>query len=201
MASYLRIIGAAMILLAVAPASASTYNYNVSLDLGAPSNVLPDVIISGNIVTNCNDGCAIDPTTVVAYSLTGPGGTILNSGIYLGGPSPLFATSSGIFFEDPPNYPADWKVADQLILGGLTGNQLDFVYCPICNRNSIEWIGYFGTSNFSLPFQVATFTTAPSNIPASVPEPSTWAMMILGFAGIGFMAYRRSRRPAMSVST
>jgi hypothetical protein len=26
---------------------------------------------------------------------------------------------------------------------------------------------------------------------ASVPEPSTWAMMILGFAGIGFMAYRR----------
>ena len=27
----------------------------------------------------------------------------------------------------------------------------------------------------------------------SVPEPSTWAMMILGFAGIGFMAYRRKQ--------
>jgi hypothetical protein len=26
---------------------------------------------------------------------------------------------------------------------------------------------------------------------SAVPEPSTWAMMILGFAGIGFMAYRR----------
>jgi hypothetical protein len=26
---------------------------------------------------------------------------------------------------------------------------------------------------------------------AAVPEPSTWAMMILGFAGIGFLAYRR----------
>jgi uncharacterized protein (TIGR03118 family) len=26
-----------------------------------------------------------------------------------------------------------------------------------------------------------------------VPEPSTWAMMILGFAGIGFMAYRRRK--------
>jgi hypothetical protein len=24
-----------------------------------------------------------------------------------------------------------------------------------------------------------------------VPEPSTWAMMILGFAAVGFMAYRR----------
>ena len=25
----------------------------------------------------------------------------------------------------------------------------------------------------------------------AVPEPSTWAMMILGFAGVGFLAYRR----------
>ncbi|HEY5505363.1 MAG TPA: PEPxxWA-CTERM sorting domain-containing protein, partial [Sedimentisphaerales bacterium] len=30
---------------------------------------------------------------------------------------------------------------------------------------------------------------------SAVPEPSTWAMMILGFAGIGFMAYRQKRRP------
>jgi hypothetical protein len=27
----------------------------------------------------------------------------------------------------------------------------------------------------------------------AVPEPSTWAMMILGFAGVGFMAYRRKQ--------
>ncbi len=31
----------------------------------------------------------------------------------------------------------------------------------------------------------------------AVPEPSTWAMMILGFAGIGFMAYRRNAKPAL----
>ena len=30
---------------------------------------------------------------------------------------------------------------------------------------------------------------------AAVPEPSTWAMMILGFAGVGYMTYRR-RKPA-----
>jgi hypothetical protein len=29
---------------------------------------------------------------------------------------------------------------------------------------------------------------------AAVPDPSTWAMMLLGFAGVSFMAYRRSRR-------
>ena len=33
---------------------------------------------------------------------------------------------------------------------------------------------------------------------AAVPEPSTWAMMILGFAGVGFMAYRRKSKPALS---
>jgi hypothetical protein len=26
---------------------------------------------------------------------------------------------------------------------------------------------------------------------SAVPEPSTWAMMVLGFLGVGFMAYRR----------
>jgi len=29
---------------------------------------------------------------------------------------------------------------------------------------------------------------------AAVPEPSTWAMMVLGFAGLGFAGYRRSRK-------
>jgi hypothetical protein len=31
----------------------------------------------------------------------------------------------------------------------------------------------------------------------AVPEPSTWAMMILGFAGLGFTAYRRKSKPAL----
>ena len=31
---------------------------------------------------------------------------------------------------------------------------------------------------------------------ATVPEPSTWAMMLLGFAGLGFTAFRKSRRAA-----
>jgi len=39
-------------------------------------------------------------------------------------------------------------------------------------------------------------TWSPAGISA-VPEPSTWAMMLLGFAGIGFMAYRRKSKPAL----
>jgi hypothetical protein len=33
-----------------------------------------------------------------------------------------------------------------------------------------------------------------------VPEPSTWAMMLLGFAGLGFAGYRASRRAATATS-
>jgi hypothetical protein len=34
------------------------------------------------------------------------------------------------------------------------------------------------------------------SLAAAAPEPSTWAMMILGFAGIGAMAYRRRKQSA-----
>ncbi|HEX9167481.1 MAG TPA: PEPxxWA-CTERM sorting domain-containing protein [Roseiarcus sp.] len=33
----------------------------------------------------------------------------------------------------------------------------------------------------------------PPTVSNSVPEPSTWAMMLLGFAGLGYAGYRRSR--------
>jgi hypothetical protein len=43
----------------------------------------------------------------------------------------------------------------------------------------------------------APVVTLVSSITTAVPEPSTWAMMILGFAGVGFMAYRRKAKPAL----
>jgi hypothetical protein len=39
-----------------------------------------------------------------------------------------------------------------------------------------------------------TFNAAFSLTGAVIPEPSTWAMMLLGFAGLGFAAWRKSRR-------
>jgi PEP-CTERM motif len=34
----------------------------------------------------------------------------------------------------------------------------------------------------------------------SVPEPSTWAMMVIGFAGLGYVGYRASRRAAAATA-
>jgi PEP-CTERM motif len=56
------------------------------------------------------------------------------------------------------------------------------------------------TSAGSFMDPTATLTNAAGQVfslnivgPAPVPEPSTWAMMALGFAGLGYMGYRRSR--------
>ena len=37
-------------------------------------------------------------------------------------------------------------------------------------------------------------------VAGAVPEPSTWAMMILGFLGVGFVAYRRKARSALRLA-
>jgi hypothetical protein len=42
-----------------------------------------------------------------------------------------------------------------------------------------------------------TLLTGPTITP--VPEPSTWAMMIIGFCGLGFMAYRRKKQIHLAV--
>jgi hypothetical protein len=39
--------------------------------------------------------------------------------------------------------------------------------------------------------------TGGATLAPAVPEPSTWAMLLLGFAGIGFMAYRRKSKPTL----
>jgi hypothetical protein len=40
------------------------------------------------------------------------------------------------------------------------------------------------------------FTIPAVNVMSDVPEPSTWAMMALGFASLGFVGYRRLRKTA-----
>ena len=41
-----------------------------------------------------------------------------------------------------------------------------------------------------------TLTADATANAAAAPEPSTWAMLILGFAGVGFISYRRKSKPA-----
>jgi len=54
----------------------------------------------------------------------------------------------------------------------------------------------FGRDNLSA--QITGHIT--DSVITAVPEPSTWAMMILGFMGVGFMAYRRKNRFAFRLA-
>ena len=64
-----------------------------------------------------------------------------------------------------------------------------------CNAQS--FFGFFVNCTDCLGGGAATsIVVNPLSMQTAVPEPSTWAMLLLGFAGVGFMAYRRrNRRP------
>jgi hypothetical protein len=70
------------------------------------------------------------------------------------------------------------------IIGGVTFGYQD---------PTLGFINFEG-SVFELQISVT------DGVAGAVPEPSTWAMMILGFAGVGFMAYRRKSKPALMVA-
>lgn len=53
--------------------------------------------------------------------------------------------------------------------------------------------GYFRDASDAFGMDNVTFAEV-----SAVPEPSTWAMMILGFAGIGFTTYRRRKTAALA---
>lgn len=71
---------------------------------------------------------------------------------------------------------------------------------PLSLTTPYDFTGPLGTGFFRFEGgTVALFTpthVTSVEIAAAVPEPSTWAMMILGFAGVGFMAYRRRNQVA-----
>jgi choice-of-anchor C domain-containing protein len=64
---------------------------------------------------------------------------------------------------------------------------------------STETFQFVGTGSDTIQFESLTATPyGPALddvvVTAAVPEASTWAMMLLGFCGVGFMAYRRKEK-------
>jgi hypothetical protein len=52
----------------------------------------------------------------------------------------------------------------------------------------------FGINYVDPPSFLGFDSFSVASVTSAVPEPSTWAMMILGFCGIGFMAYRKKQQ-------
>lgn len=99
---------------------------------------------------------------------------------------------------------ADWLVD----IGGAADYNHNFVELEFTTTNPHSLIGFTGGTIFA-DGVAQTFNgsgcvagcgspgTFTGTISPAVPEPSTWAMMILGFAGIVLMTYRRKSKPAL----
>jgi hypothetical protein len=83
----------------------------------------------------------------------------------------------------------------------ITGATLDALDPAIVNGTTSEYVTLsgFGTiTGFTMNSTLNSFETDNYTISTTVPEASTWAMMLIGFASVGFLSYRnRNRRPAL----
>jgi hypothetical protein len=108
--------------------------------------------------------------------------------------SDLSATATGLFF--------DFAGLDGGFFAGVNLGPTFNGYCVASLGQSCEFTPasealLVASQLYQGPVQTGEVQIAAV---AAVPEPSTWAMLLLGFAGIGFTAYRRKSKPALMVA-
>jgi PEP-CTERM motif len=214
--------------LSVSPASALTYyDYNVDFTI-SPTLGGPAIEITGSIQTNC-DACVLNSTNyVTSWSLKGSDGSSISSTepaaeIIISVPGPtniLQAAPTGIYTLTNPSSGGYFELCGDANNCLSISNYFHTIQpYPVFE---LDWIEGGNTTiyDYRTPFsgqrpsfvapvvQLATLADTLEctgnrcvSIPApAVPEPSTWAMMILGFCGVGFMAYRKKNRPALRLA-
>jgi hypothetical protein len=177
-------------------ANASTFLLTFT-QAGTPSNgCCGPFDVSAILQANANGG---------NYDITSITGTVTQNGT-------SFAITGLL---PPPNDPGGYFAFDNVIFanagnapysldsGGLGFNAAGVFnfYSPPGGAEPITTFNVWGNGGASGTLG----TTASNNVNTSfngtysisaVPEPATWAMMLLGFAGVGFMAYRRKSKTA-----
>jgi hypothetical protein len=107
--------------------------------------------------------------------------------------------SQGIFTVGAATLPNSTVTLVEL----LTGSPLTLVSSAGPSPNSLTFTSGTLAAGQTYRFRYTVNLGSPGNISgnaafyAAVPEPATWALMLLGFGGIG-MAMRRRRRPALA---
>ena len=77
-----------------------------------------------------------------------------------------------------------------------TNTHTDMMY----NLESLTFTaGSTNTLLFASQDSASPYGPVIGGVSIAIPEPATWAMMLLGFAGLGFAGYRKAR-PALSLS-
>jgi hypothetical protein len=148
------------------------------------------------------------------FELTDPGGAAitfsgLSSGGTIGGKSYSYnSPTSGSFVPNPGNFPGPYNfeaTCTNATAGKICAGPFSFTASGATSADPFvigepAGGGKFTTDNIAIVADLSISGTCLSNCTAgtgdvgtvpAVPEPSTWAMMILGFLGLGLMAYRK----------
>jgi hypothetical protein len=156
----------------------------------------------------------LGPEFLITFSNNGVS-TTLNP-VYSTDPGPYDGVEDTYFgvINNSSKTISSFALSSTLDIGGFDGDGIDEANYLNIPHNSMDPSGYggpnafftnnLGTSlvvNFITPIAASGGTDVFSleeavslnNIVVGIPEPSTWAMMLLGFAGLGFAAYRKSR--------
>jgi hypothetical protein len=134
------------------------------------------------------------PGTLAGGLVGVPGQVTLSIGGVLQSAVPTFSAFSSVVekvtftFDTPISYDASTDFQFQLIRGQLLADSL--YYHSLYPGDSV-----FNANSYDINKQ-AWIMLSEVEFTAAVPELSTWIMMILGFAGLGFVAYRRNARTA-----
>jgi hypothetical protein len=156
---------------------------NVFLDLHAVSTGV--ATLSGGEVTQDFSG------SFSITSLAGGLGTNYLSGTFSDSIFG-FAGGTGLTLQssDPPNSLA---FTSSVIPAGalLAPSSLEFTF-----SNVTPGVGIVGLPGSTT---LRSFTSSFTGSADAVPEPSTWAMMLAGFAGLGFLGFRQSRKTRASL--
>jgi PEP-CTERM motif len=120
-----------------------------------------------------------------------------------GVPQPQFFSESGTFTSST-NLGSSGILTTSDLPSLISYTNADLFYAV--SNNSLDFPVNWGPgppcSNYlcsgpDLYVETPVFAPVGYSLVTPVPEPSTWAMMIFGFAGVGFMAYRRKSKPAL----
>ncbi len=102
--------------------------------------------------------------------------------------------TAGKVCDDPLTFTANGgSAATPFVIGAPLGHGL-------FPKDNIAFVADLSISGQCGDFACTAGTgfVGASTFTPAVPEPSTWAMMLLGFAGLGFAGYRRGRKGSIS---
>lgn len=100
-----------------------------------------------------------------------------------------------VTFTEPAGSGSQTFVAN--VDGHVHGNGANIPLTVTFDPSELAFNGFTLTVNDLSGIGTGAAVELTGVITAAVPEPSTWAMMILGLFGVGFMAYRRKQNEPM----